>query len=231
MEPTPLPPLGATNAPALDPELIRSTTREVLSRPDFPVELPSGRPKGLDDLLALIGNLFEGISLWAAANPGLAWTVFALLSILLLALIAHIVFLSLGTGTIHSGARQASKARYELLEGAGNNWQEGLAAASHALERGELRRAVWIAHRVLLGLLDEQGAIRFAGHKTNEAYLKECQASHPWSETLRALTSLYDQVIYGHLPVDAGQLLQLIARLRTFDPTGEPPRPIAGEEA
>jgi len=213
MDPTPL--------PALDPELIRRTTREVLSRPDFPVELPSGRPKGLDDLLEIIGSVLGAISTWAAANPGIAWTVFAILSILLLALIAHIIYLSLGTGTVHSGARQANKARYELLEGAGNNWQEGLAAASQALEGGELRRSVWIAHRVLLGLLDEQGAIRFAGHKTNEAYLKECQSSHPWSETLRTLTSLYDQVIYGHLPVDAGQLLQLIARLRTFDPQGE----------
>ena len=39
--------------------------------------------------------------------------------------------------------------------------------ARDELKEGDVRRAVWIAHRVLLGLLDEQGAIKFAGWKTN----------------------------------------------------------------
>jgi len=72
-----------------------------------------------------------------------------------------------------------------------------------------VRRAVWIAHRVLLGLLDEQGAIKFAGWKTNSHYLGECARSHPWYAIFAELSDLYERAIYARLlpPADAAEAL------------------------
>ena len=59
------------------------------------------------------------------------------------------------------------------------------------------------------GLLDEQGAIKFAGWKTNSHYLGECARSHPWYAIFAELSDLYERAIYARLlpPADAAEAL------------------------
>lgn len=156
-------------APLTDPETIRRLTHETVNRPEFPASSPDTQ-NSLKALAAFLERIFTAISLWSAANPVWAWVVFGILLGLLILLVVHIVRVGLqSTGGRSAAGDLRARARWAMLEGAGNSWQEGLRSAFEALERGELRRAVWIAHRVLLGLLDEQGAITFAGFKTNAA--------------------------------------------------------------
>lgn len=212
MDPTPLP---ATTT-ALEPEVIRATTREVLARPEFPVDVSLQDNAIFETLRGLLRNILDTIAGWAVANPILSWTVFILLSLFLLALIGHLLYSSFSSD-VAGQAGTGKRARYEMLEGEGRSWQEGLSNASLALDEHDLRRAVWIAHRVLLGILDEEDALQFAGAKTNEAYLRECQTDHPLASTLVSLTLLYDEIIYGHLQVDPSRLTPLIHTLKAYD--------------
>lgn len=207
-------------APLTDPETIRRLTHETVNRPEFPASSPDTQ-NSLKALAAFLERIFAAISLWSAANPVWAWVVFGILLGLLILLVIHIIRVGLqSTGGRSAAGDLRARARWAMLEGAGNSWQEGLRSAFEALERGELRRAVWIAHRVLLGLLDEQGAITFAGFKTNAAYVQECAPQHPFFPTLQALTEVYERVIYADQPVASATLLELLYRLQAHGQAG-----------
>ncbi|MGH7855129.1 MAG: DUF4129 domain-containing protein, partial [Candidatus Binatia bacterium] len=60
-------------------------------------------------------------------------------------------------------------------------------------------------------LLDQQGAVQFAGWKTNSHYLRECAPAHPWHATFVELTELYEQLVYAsrHISTDVVEALVL----------------------
>ena len=62
----------------------------------------------------------------------------------------------------------------------------------------------------MLGLLDERGAIKFAGWKTNSYYLRECAASHPWYTTFAELTSVYERAVYAQQATGAALIEPLV---------------------
>lgn len=196
------------------PEEIREATRAVLERPEF-AEPPQWHQTLLDFLLA-IKEWLDRLAAWSEANPTLARILFIAALIILLACLVHILYLALAD-TLPFGRRRenatARKARWEILEGAAANWQEALQLARAKLAEGDLKRAVWIAHRVSLGLLDQQGAVQFAGWKTNSHYLRECAPAHPWRKSFAELTDLYEEVVYASRPVTAAQVEASVAQV------------------
>jgi hypothetical protein len=183
-------------------EEIREATRAVLDRPEF-AEPPAWHQMLLDMMLA-VKEWLDRLAGWSEANPTMARILFIGALIILLACLAHMLYLALADTLPFRRRREASaarNARWEILEGAATDWREALQLARVKLAEGDLKRAVWIAHRVLLALLDQQGAVHFAGWKTNSHYLRECASVHPWRKNFAELTELYEQVVYASRPV------------------------------
>ena len=192
------------------PEQIRETARAILERGEFAE--PSRWHEIVMEALLAIKRWLDSLSAWTEAHPVLARVVFIIALIVLLACLAHLFYLALADVLPFSRQKErarARSARWDILEGSAKNWRDALQIARTMLQEGNLRRAVWIAHRVLLGLLDEKGAIKFAGWKTNSHYLAECAPSHPWRATFAELTELYDSTVYADrsAPSDAPELL------------------------
>jgi len=196
------------------PEKIREVTREVLERPEFTE--PSRWPEIFLEMLKAIKEWLDALGTWSEANPVFARVLFVLALLILLACLAHLIYLALAD-VLPFGRKKDSTAprstRWEILEGTATNWHEALIVARDMLREGNVRRAIWIAHRVLLGLLDEQGAIKFAGWKTNSHYLGECARSHPWYPTFAELTELYENAVYASRSASANVADALVRRV------------------
>lgn len=185
-------------AAALDDALVRATTDEVLRRAEF--HNLSDTPWFIE-ILSRAREWLLGFGRWANDHPAQGWVVVCILVLVLMALLAHLLYVALGDALPWGGRNRparSSQFAWTVLEGAASSWRAGLERAQAALAAGDPRLAVWIAHRVLLGLLDEAGAIRFAAGKTNTDYLGECAESHPWREVLARLTGAYERIVYGH---------------------------------
>ena len=194
------------------PATIRAVTREVLDGAEF--SEPSRWYESLLEFLKAIKEWLGSLSAWSEANPMLARILFLLAILLLLACLAHLLYLALADVLPFGRKRDnatATPARFEILEGAANDWREALQVARRMLAENNPRRAIWIAHRVLLGLLDQRGAIKFAGWKTNSHYLGECAQVHPWYPTFAELTEIYEKAVYAkrNAPADITEALLL----------------------
>ncbi|MGH7793809.1 MAG: DUF4129 domain-containing protein [Candidatus Binatia bacterium] len=194
------------------PEKIREATRAVLDRPEFAE--PSRWHEFLFEILTAIKEWLDGLGSWSEAHPTLARFFFIIALLILLVCLGHVLYLALADVLPFRRKKDgpaAQRARWDILEGAATNWREALQVARAMLKEGNPRRAIWIAHRVLLGLLDEQGAVKFAGWKTNSHYLSECAQSHPWHATFAEVTDLYEQVVYAsrHVSADVAEALVL----------------------
>lgn len=196
------------------PEKIREVTRAILDRPEFTE--PSRWRESLVELLRAIKEWLDRLGSWAEAQPTLAKILFIVSLLLLLACLGHILYLALVDALPFWRKRDAvigRAARWEILQGAAANWREALDLARAMIREGNTRRAIWIAHRVLLGLLDQQGAVQFAGWKTNSHYLRECAQSHPWYSTFIELTEIYDQIVYASRNISAEIVESLVLRV------------------
>lgn len=196
------------------PEKIREVTRAILERPEFTE--PSRWRESLVELLRAIKEWLDRLGSWAEAHPTLAKILFIISLLLLLACLGHILYLALVDALPFRRKRDAvigRAARWEILQGAAANWREALDLAQAMIREGNTRRAIWIAHRVLLGLLDQQGAVQFAGWKTNSHYLCECAQSHPWYSTFIELTEIYDQIVYASRNISAEIVESLVLRV------------------
>ena len=167
-------------------EKIREAARQVLDRPEFAE--PSRWYQSLIDMINAIREWLDRLGNWSEAHPALARVLFIIALVILLACLAHLLYLALADVLPFRRKRDSAAARplrWEILQGAATNWREALDLARAMLNQGNPRRAVWIAHRVLLGLLDQQGAVKFAGWKTNSYYLGECAARPSLARNLR----------------------------------------------
>jgi len=200
------------------PEQIRETTRAILARGEFAE--PSRWHEMILEFLQAIKQWLDRLGSWTEAHPDLARVVFIAALVLLIACLAHLTYLALADvlpfGRRRKASARAPGARWDILEGSAADWREALELARARLGEGNLRRAIWIAHRVLLGLLDEQGAIKFAGWKTNSHYLAECAREHPWRATFAELTELYEGAVYADRGAAPEAAAALLARLEDF---------------
>jgi hypothetical protein len=200
------------------PEQIRETTRAILARGEFAE--PSRWHEMVLEFLQALKQWLDRLGSWTEAHPDLARVVFIAALVVLLACLAHLTYLALADvlpfGWRRNQPARAPGARWDILEGSAANWREALELARAMLRQGNLRRAVWIAHRVLLGLLDEQGAIKFAGWKTNSHYLAECAREHPWRTTFAELTELYEDAVYADRAAAPDAAESLLTRLDGF---------------
>ena len=203
-------------------EEIREATRAVLDRPEFAEPPPWN--KVLLDIMNGVKDWLERLTGWSEANPALARTVFIAASVILLACLVHLLYLALADTLPFRSKKEAAGRKqppWEILEGTAADWREALQVARAKLADGDLKRAVWIAHRVMLGLLDEQGALRFAGWKTNSHYLREFAAAHPWHKAFVELTTIYDQAVYAGRTVTTEHVAASVAQIaRLCDEAG-----------
>ena len=196
------------------PETIREATRAILDRPEF-AEPPRWH-QTLFEFLTAVKEWLDRLASWSEANPTLARILFIVGLLILLACLGHLVYLALADALPFRRKKDAAigrPAHWEILEGAATNWRDALQLARAKLTEGDPRRAIWIAHRVLLGLLDQQGAVQFAGWKTNSHYLRECAQANPWYSTFTELTELYEQAVYASRQVSADLVEALVARV------------------
>jgi hypothetical protein len=196
------------------PEKIREVTRAVLDRPEF-AETSRWR-ESLVEILRAIKEWLDRLGSWAEAHPTLARILFIVSLLLLLACLGHVLYLALADALPFRRRRDAAigrPARWEILQGAATDWRDALDLARAMIRDGNARRAIWIAHRVLLGLLDQEGAVQFAGWKTNSHYLRECAQSHPWHPTFIELTEIYDQVVYARRNISGDVVESLVLRV------------------
>ena len=196
------------------PDAIRAATREILERPEFTE--PSRWYEILFEIMRAIKEWLDALGAWSDANPVMARILFIVALIILIVCLVHLLYLALADVIRFGRTREASsehRSRWEILEGTAANWRDALQVARATLAEGDVRRAVWIAHRVLLGLLDEQGAIKFAGWKTNSYYLSECARAHPWYPTFAELTALYENTVYASRSAPAAPADALLRRV------------------
>jgi hypothetical protein len=206
-----------------DPETIRNVARQIVNQPEYHEPWP-----WLEKLVAfgnMIKDWLNSLEAWATANPQIARVLAIAVVVLLLLLLIHLLYLAFGDLMPWKKNRSnppARASRWEILQGVATNWRDAAALALRSLQEGDLRRAVWIAHRVMLGLLDERGAVKFAGWKTNSHYLRECAASDPWYATFAELTSVYEHAVYAQRPTVTTSVEHLVQRVDAM--TKEIPR-------
>ena len=102
------------------------------------------------------------------------------------------------------------------VAGIASNWADAFQQAKAALEAGDLYRALWITHRVLLSALDQMDLLRFARWKTNRDYLRECRANHAASVTLADVSDAYERVVYAHNDINRDQAAHLLTRVEAL---------------
>ena len=133
--------------------------------------------------------------------------------ILLVAHIAYTVIREFSAMRQDALAPSTRSRPLQALEGIASNWADAFQLAKAALEAGDVYRALWITHRVLLSALDRMDVLRFARWKTNRDYLKECRADHSASKTLADVSDAYERVVYAHSDINREQAASLLHRV------------------
>jgi hypothetical protein len=198
---------------ASTPEQVRQITEQVLARPEF-VQSASLMQIVTDRLFKWLGDLAR----WSGRNPHLARLLIIGLSVILLGLIAHIVYTAVRE-FLSLRKREGVERRLQplrALEGVAENWRDAFKLARAALDAGDIYRALWITHRVLLSVLDRTGQIKFVRWKTNNDYLRECGDSGDGAATLLELSSAYESVIYAHDDFESVYAAELLAKVETL---------------
>lgn len=200
----------------LAPEQVREITETVLKRREFQDDPTQAWLAGL---LQRFVKWLSKLSEWSASHPDSAKILIIVLGIILIGLLVHIGYTIISEFLSLRKRNTSLDIRYHnlpALEGVADNWNDAFALARVALQAGDLYRALWITHRILLSVLDIRKAVRFARWKTNSDYIRECQATDAASATLRDITDAYERVVYAHGDFDRDQAARLVERVETF---------------
>lgn len=195
----------------ISPDEVRRVTQNVLKEPEFQKAL-----NWWDLLISGFQAFIRRVSAWALENPDTAKTLIIILGGVLALLVAHIAYTVVRefTSMKKRAAAQASPSRpLQALEGIASNWADAFQLAKAALEAGDVYRALWVTHRVLLSALDRMDLLRFARWKTNRDYLRECRADHSASKTLAEVSDAYERVVYAHDEINRDQATSLLNRV------------------
>jgi uncharacterized protein DUF4129 len=197
----------------ISPEQVRRVTQEVLKEPEFQKSV-----NWLELVLNTFRKFLGAVSEWAFNNPDMARVLIVILSVILALLVAHIAYTVIRefTSMRREGSGLKTRPRpLQALEGIASNWADAFQLAKAALDAGDLYRALWITHRVLLSALDRMDVLRFARWKTNRDYLEECREDHSASKTLADVSDAYERVVYAHNEINRDQAANLLSRVET----------------
>jgi hypothetical protein len=201
---------------AVSPDQVREITQTVLKRREFQQDATQ---EWFARLAQAIAKWLNQISEWSAKHPASARILIIILGIVLVGLLAHIGYTVVSEFMALRKRNANSEARYQTLpalEGVADNWNDAFALARTALHSGDLYRAMWITHRILLSVLDIRKAVRFTRWKTNSDYVHECQSGDAAADTLREITDAYEKVVYAHGEFDMAQAARLLERVEAF---------------
>ncbi len=181
-------------------EDIQRAAEEIVNQPVF---LRSDQAKALEEaMIDRAADWFRELGQWAESSPDSARLLTYGLIAVLLALIVHMAYVfiaEIARNTADGGKSPKGRgASVVALEGQAADWSDALAQARAALKDGDRRRAVWIAHRLLLSALDQGGRLAFAKWKTNRHFLAECGGEDEDAALLRRLTGIYNRLVYAH---------------------------------
>jgi hypothetical protein len=198
----------------ITPDDVRRATESVLREPEFQESIDAWS-------LALnaLRRFLLAVSEWALDNPDAARIVMIVLSVILGLLLAHIAYTVIRefASVRNRRADEGGDSRpLQALEGIASNWADAFQLAKKALDAGDIYRALWITHRVLLSALDRMDVLRFARWKTNRDYLRECRTDHAASKTLADVSEAYERVVYAHAPINREQAAGLLNRVEAL---------------
>jgi hypothetical protein len=194
------------------PEQVRQITQDVLSRREF-----LQKPTWSQIIFEKILEWLRALSQWSEKNPDLARVLVTVLVILTGILVIHIIYtIAREFVSLRKPPQAGSTGPLRALEGIAESWHDAFKLAKTALDSGDLYRALWITHRVLLSVLDRMGEIKFMRWKTNTDYLRECRDMGSIRAMLAEVTAAYERVIYAHTDFDRGQALKLLAQVEAL---------------
>jgi len=84
-----------------------------------------------------------------------------------------------------------------------------------ALTRGDFPQALRIYYLQVIKSLSESGAILWSKEKTNRDYLREMQ-NNPLRRDFQHVTSIFEQIWYGNLPLDSAGFSRLEPAFQTL---------------
>ena len=194
-------------------EEIERLTLEVLSGPLFTEPVEETRRSLFRQFLDWLDGLHIG------SNSVGADLLTLILWIVVVVVVALLIAALVGQVPLRSRAGQRDRRRAVIaLEGEADTIEEALSLVSRALAEGDRHRAVWILHRIVLGLLDERGEISFVRWKTNSNYVSEIGSEAEHRELLIGLTRAYEGIVYAgdeDTPVDLATYLDRVRALRS----------------
>jgi len=194
------------------PEQVRQITRDVLTQPEFQERFP------WTQLVAeQIRRWLRELAAWSQGHPGSAKVLVVVLAIILVALLVHLAYTAVREfASLRKPANHRRGGPLPALDGVAENWGEAFQLARTALEAGNLYRAIWITHRILLSALDRMDRVKFARWKTNTDYIRECRGGDAASETLAEVTAAYEKVVYAHHEFDRDQAARFVAKVEAL---------------
>lgn len=186
---------------------IQKATDEILAGAEFTT------PKQENRLVQWIIDALDGLGQWAADHPEPAKVLMIVLMTVLVVLVIHMIYVTLAELRLAqtAGAKPGRTPSVVVaLEGTANNWQEAIEAVRTALRQGNGYQAIWILHRLFVGVLDEKGHLHFTRWKTNADLLAECAPEISEYPLFEHITAHYERVIYAHTPTPIEEITALL---------------------
>lgn len=183
-------------APAPSAREVQRALAEVLARPEFAYEPPSGFVLWLgrvrQALIDAIALLFARLRLPAGAETAVVWTLRVLLAVLAILLVARIIAAVRPSGSPRIGARGGSSP--SARAGAAADW---LREAEAAMERGQVREAVIALYKLLLERLQRRGALRLDRSKTPGDYRRELRPHPSLAGEFESFLRAFEPIAFG----------------------------------
>ncbi len=194
-------------------EHILEVTREILSRSEFGAA--SAWQQWLYHLAKQANQKITDFAHWLQAHPTLQWIVFGILSLLLLGLLVHLGRLMWSETKLLARPRAPRHDGHgvSLLPNDAPDWGAVQQEIRQALKQGDAYRAIWRLHRYFLVVLDRRGLLTFSRWKTNADYLRECPGTHPVHATLKAMSEVYEHIVYAHRDVPLQTIDALLSQV------------------
>lgn len=185
--------------PSAAPADAQARLRAILARPPFATSEPS-TPGWLRSLLEWIGRLLERIlrpigSVVSNSGLSIAWVI-AIAGGLMIAAVLFLMLRGLRRNVVAEASAGDDPEANLTARGA-------LDQASGLARGGDYRTAVRFLYLSALLWLDERNLLRYDRALTNREYLERLRANPALRARLAAVVDTFDQVWYGHVPIDA----------------------------